>query len=54
MGFDLATIDRLALHALHHDPEWSPRIRRGLREVERAKDRLIRSNLRLVVSIAKK
>jgi len=34
--------------------ERASRVRRGLREVERAKDILIRSNLRLVVSIAKK
>ena len=35
-------------------PVWTPRILVGLREIERAKDELIRSNLRLVVSIAKK
>jgi RNA polymerase primary sigma factor len=50
------TIDRLARAALCSEgrPVWSARIRRGLREIEQAKSMLIRSNLRLVVSIAKK
>jgi RNA polymerase primary sigma factor len=36
------------------EPQRSARILQGLRETEQAKDGLIRSNLRLVVSIAKK
>ena len=50
------TIDRLARAALRLDdqPPWTARIRRGLREVDHAKNLLIRSNLRLVVSIVKK
>ena len=56
MRFNAETIDRLARAALHSEesPGWSSRIRRGMREVEQAKNELIRSNLRLVVSIAKK
>ena len=50
------TIDRLARAALRaENPSvWSTRLRRGLREIEQAKSLLVRSNLRLVVSIAKK
>jgi len=49
------TIQRFAAAALRSEgPRWSARIRRGLREIEQAKTTLIRSNLRLVVSIAKK
>jgi RNA polymerase primary sigma factor len=50
------TIDRLVRAVLCSEDQsgWSARIRRGLREVEQAKSMLIRSNLRLVVSIAKK
>jgi len=56
LQFNAGTIDRLARAALQCEdqPRWSARIRRGLREVEQAKETLIRSNLRLVVSIAKK
>jgi len=56
MQFNAGTIDRLARAALRSEdqPRWSARIRRGMREVEQAKNTLIRSNLRLVVSIAKK
>jgi RNA polymerase primary sigma factor len=51
-----ATIQRLTHAALagNGEPERIARIRRGLREIEQAKNTLIRSNLRLVVSIAKK
>jgi RNA polymerase primary sigma factor len=50
------TIDRLVRSALRSEgrPAWPARIRRGLREIEQARSMLIRSNLRLVVSIAKK
>jgi len=50
------TIDRLARAALRSEsrPVWSARIRRGLHEIEQARCMLIRSNLRLVVSIARK
>jgi len=56
LKFNAETIGRLTRAALPgvEQPHWSARIRRGLREVEGAKDVLIRSNLRLVVSIAKK
>jgi RNA polymerase primary sigma factor len=56
LEFNTGTIDRLVRTALRSEdqPVWSARIRRGLREVEQAKSVLIRSNLRLVVSIAKK
>jgi RNA polymerase primary sigma factor len=56
LQFNTSTIDRLVRAVLRCDdqPKWSARIRRGLREAEQAKDTLIRSNLRLVVSIAKK
>jgi RNA polymerase primary sigma factor len=49
-------IDRFASAALRCDdqPKWSARIRSGLLELEHAKDSLVRGNLRLVVSIAKK
>jgi DNA-directed RNA polymerase sigma subunit (sigma70/sigma32) len=49
-------VDQFARAVLECDPPspWSARIRRGLREIERAKGRLIRSNLRLVISIAGK
>jgi RNA polymerase primary sigma factor len=56
LQFKAGTIDRLVRAALRSEdqPVWSARIRRGLRETEQAKSMLIRSNLRLVVSIAKK
>jgi RNA polymerase primary sigma factor len=56
LRFNASTIDRLSRAALRSEdqPRWSARIRRGMREVEQAKNTLIRSNLRLVVSIAKK
>jgi RNA polymerase primary sigma factor len=56
LQFNADTIDRLARAALRceNQPTWSARIRRGMLEVEHAKNMLIRSNLRLVVSIAKK
>jgi len=56
LQFNADTIDRLAHTVLRCEdqPRWSARIRRGMLEVERAKNTLIRSNLRLVVSIAKK
>jgi RNA polymerase primary sigma factor len=56
LRLNAATIDRFARAAMRcqDQPRWSARIRRGMLEVERAKDTLIRSNLRLVVSIAKK
>jgi RNA polymerase primary sigma factor len=51
-----STVARFVRAALQQEsqPRWSARIRRGLREIEQAKSTLIRSNLRLVVSIAKK
>ncbi len=56
LQLNASTIDRLVRAALRSEdqPRWSARIRRGLREIEQAKSMLIRSNLRLVVSIAKK
>ena len=56
MQLNTNTIDRLAHAALRSSEhaKWQTRIRRGMREIERAKNTLIRSNLRLVVSIAKK
>jgi len=56
LRFGAGTIDRLARAALRRGdpPRWSTRIRRGMHEIESAKNTLIRSNLRLVVSIAKK
>jgi RNA polymerase primary sigma factor len=50
------TVRRLTRAVLELDetPQRRQSIRRGLREMEQAKDTLIRSNLRLVVSIAKK
>jgi len=56
LHFNTSTIDRLARVVLRGDDQlqWSRRIRRGRHEVEQAKNLLIRSNLRLVVSIAKK
>jgi RNA polymerase sigma factor (sigma-70 family) len=56
LQFNAGTIDRLARAALRCEEQskWTSRIRRGLLEVERATNTLIRSNLRLVVSIAKK
>jgi len=50
------TVERFARAALlsEDQPNSTVRILRGLREVEQAKSLLIRSNLRLVVSIAKK
>jgi RNA polymerase primary sigma factor len=54
--FNAGMIHRLAGAVLRSEDEpiWSARIRRGLLEIEEAKSTLIRSNLRLVVSIAKK
>ncbi len=51
-----ATVGRLTRAALETGSEPGPaaRIRRGSREIEQAKNTLIRSNLRLVVSIARK
>jgi len=51
-----STLDRFARAVLQHDgpPKLSTRIHRGLREVEQAKNSMVRSNLRLVVSIARK
>ena len=51
-----AAIDRLARAAVRcaDQPRWTARVRRGMGEIEQAKNSLIRSNLRLVVSIAKK
>ncbi len=56
LQFNADTIGRLARAALRYEdqPRWTARIHRGMREIERAKNTLIRSNLRLVVSIAKK
>jgi RNA polymerase primary sigma factor len=56
LNLNAATVDRLARASLRveDDPRWSARIRSGLNEIENAKTTLIRSNLRLVVSIAKK
>jgi RNA polymerase primary sigma factor len=56
LQFNAGTIDRFVRAALQSEeqPQWSARIRRGLCEIEQAKSTLIRSNLRLVVSIAKK
>jgi RNA polymerase sigma factor (sigma-70 family) len=56
LQFDAGTIDRLARAALRSEdqPACSARIRRGLREIEQAKSMLIRSNLRLVVAVARK
>jgi RNA polymerase primary sigma factor len=56
LGLTSETLDRFARAALQlNEPSpWPTRIRRGLREIEGAKDTLIRSNLRLVTSIAKK
>jgi len=50
------TIQRLTREVLDFgdEPKWAARIRRGLREIDQAKTTLIRSNLRLVVSIARK
>ena len=50
------TIQRLTREVLEFgdEPKWDARIRRGLREIDQAKSTLIRSNLRLVVSIARK
>jgi len=49
-------IDRLAEAASRSEdrPRWSARIRRAMLEVKCAKNSLVRGNLRLVVSIAKK
>jgi RNA polymerase primary sigma factor len=56
LDFNAPTLDRMAREALADqiDPRWRGSIRRGTVEIARAKDVLIRSNLRLVVSIAKK
>jgi len=50
------TIERFARAVLNGGDQsrWSARVRRGMREIEQAKNVLIRSNLRLVVSIARK
>jgi len=56
LGLSSSTVGRMARAALQDEsrPERSARIRRGLREIEQARSLLIRSNLRLVVSIARK
>ena len=56
LQFNAETVGRLARAALRCEdqPRWLARIRRGMVEIERGKNKLIRSNLRLVVSIAKK
>jgi RNA polymerase sigma factor (sigma-70 family) len=56
LRLDSETLNRLAEDALQREgpSRWAARIRRGLRELERAKDLLVRSNLRLVISIARK
>ncbi|MDH3627339.1 MAG: sigma-70 family RNA polymerase sigma factor [Acidobacteriota bacterium] len=56
LSFSGETLSRFARTALHDGghPGWSKRVLRGRLENERAKETLIRSNLRLVVSIAKK
>ncbi|MBD3869291.1 MAG: sigma-70 family RNA polymerase sigma factor [Acidobacteria bacterium] len=56
LGCSADTLDRLVSVALQcgDRPRWPARIRRGMLEMEGAKDILIRSNLRLVASIAKK
>jgi len=56
LQFNAATVERFSRAALQSEdqPRWATRIRRGMREIEQAKSTLIRSNLRLVVSIAKK
>ena len=56
LALNAATIHRLTQAVLQNgdEPESAKKIRAGLRQIERAKDTLVRSNLRLVVSIAKK
>ena len=56
LRFNDDTIERLARAAVRNgeQPRWAARIRRGMREIELARNALIRSNLRLVVSLAKK
>ncbi len=57
LGLNPERVNRLVRLVLEDaaDPSpWAARIRRGLREIGEAKHELIRSNLRLVVSIAKK